>query len=147
MRSRTSPMGHVLSLILPDRQPLLGSPRCSCNQNIQSQLGTYLGTYAPRYSCTHVLMYSCTYVLMYSCTHLLMYSFTHVLMYSCTHVLMYSCTHVLMYATCHHATASIATKTYRSTYCTYLVPKIIKKCQTHLQNILFIFIQITSRLL
>ena len=53
------------------------------------------------------------------------------------YISVYLYTQVLMYA--------IAIKTYRSTYCTYLVPQIIKKYQTHLQNILFIFIQITSR--
>ena len=101
MRSRTSPMGHVLSLILPDRPSLLDSSRGSCNKHIQSHLGTNLGTYAPKYSSLHVLMYSCTQVFMYSCTHVLMYSSTHVLMYSCDHVLMYSCTHAVVYSCTH----------------------------------------------
>ena len=107
--------------LAPLSAPVTKTKRILQHTVITISRNIYLGTYAFTYSCTHVLMYSCT------------------------HVLMYSCTHVLMYATCHHATASIATKTYRSTYCTYLVPQIIKKYQTHLQNILFIFIQVTPR--
>ena len=66
------------------------------------------------YACTHVLLYSCTHVLMYSCTYVLMYSRTYILMYSCTQP-------AIMLPLLGLRTV------LRTTYCTYLIPKIINQ--------------------
>ena len=141
MTKRTSPTGHVPLL---DRRPLLSASRGSCNKNIQSQLYTS--------TCTHIHSYPTLYIYIYMHYHIQPNRYiTHP--YVNNRIPMYACMHI------HQCIPIINVRIYDtatflclgprekhiclypiSIYCTCLVPQIIEKYQTHLQNVLLILV-------